>query len=302
MISKARGIGQAAWTLVRDAFRNWNEDKASRLAAALSYYTIFSIAPLLIIVIAMAGWIVDKEAATNRLFDQIRELVGEGGASVIKTMVRSAEKSGDTFFAAAIGLIALILGASGAFIQLQEALNTIWGVRPKPGHGIWVFIHKRLLSFSMILVIGFMLLVSLVLSALLAGMGHFLNRVMPFPGFWLQLFNFMVSFGVTALLFTLIFKVLPDVLVKWKDVWVGGVATALLFSLGRYGIGLYLGRSSVSSAYGAAGSFVILLIWIYYSSQILLFGAEFTKVYAHRRSGAVQPEPHAEVATESDSA
>jgi membrane protein len=298
MTPKTGARFRLAWTLFRDTFRNWNEDKASRLAAALSYYTIFSIAPLLILVIAIAGWVFDKEVVSNQLFDQIRELVGEAGASTVQTMVQSAEKSGDTFFAAAIGLSALLLGASGAFIQLQDALNTIWGVQPKHGHGVWVFIHKRLLSFSMVLVIGFILLVSLVLSTVLAAMSGFLNRLLPFSDVLLQMINFAISFGVTALLFTMIFKVLPDVLVKWKDVWIGGVATSLLFSLGRYGISLYLGRGSVSSAYGAAGSFVILLVWIYYSSQILLFGAEFTKVYANRQGAPIQPSPHAEAAPE----
>ncbi len=298
MTSKARNIIQVAWTLLRDTYNSWSADKASRLAAALSYYTIFSIAPLLILVIAIAGWVFNKEAASTRIFDQVHSLVGEDGASIIKTMVESAGKSESTFFATAIGIIALLIGASGAFIQLQDALNSIWGVQAKHGHGLLIFIQKRLLSFSMVLVIGFMLLVSLVLSAILAGMGQFLNRVLPFPEVLLQIFNFVISFGVTALLFTLIFKVLPDVLVKWKDVWVGGVVTALLFSLGRYLIGLYLGRGSVSSAYGAAGSFVIVLVWIYYSSQILLFGAEFTKVYANRGGESVQPSLHAEVAPE----
>jgi membrane protein len=298
MALRLRPIFHAIWTLLRDTVRSWKEDQASRLAAALSYYTIFSVAPLLILVIAIAGWAFNKEAASIRLFEQIQALVGTDGASVLKTMVQNAGQSGNTFLATTIGLVVLLIGASGAFIQLQSALNTIWGVQAKHGHGVLIFIRKRLLSFSMVLVIGFMLLVSLVLSAILAGMGQFLSRVLPFPGALLQLFNFVISFAVTALLFTLIFRVLPDVLVKWKDVWVGGVATALLFSMGRYWIGLYLGRGSVSSAYGAAGSFVILLLWIYYSSQILLFGAEFTKVYANRRGVSIKPSPHAEIAPE----
>jgi membrane protein len=286
------------WVLLRDTYRSWSGDQTSRLAAALSYYTIFSVAPLLILVIAMAGWVFNKEEVSTHLFDQIRSLVGEDGASIIKTMVQRAGQSGNTFFATVVGLVALFIGSTGAFFQLQGALNTIWGVQAKHGHGVILFVRKRMLSFSMVLVIGFMLLVSLVLSALLAGMGQFLSRVLPFPGALLQAFNFVISFAVTSLLFTLIFKVLPDVLIKWKDVWVGGVATALLFSMGRYLIGLYLGRGSVSSAYGAAGSFVILLLWIYYSSQILLFGAQFTKVYANRRGVAIKPSPHAEVAPE----
>jgi membrane protein len=193
-----------------------------------------------------------------------------------------------------IGLGALLLGASGAFGQLQDALNTIWEVQPKPGQGVWGFLRARFLSFSMVLVIGFMLLVTLVVSAALAGFGSFLDRAIHVPVVLLHGVNFLISFAVTSLLFTLIYKVLPDVTIRWKDVIVGGVATAVLFSLGRFLIGLYLGRSSVSSAYGAAGSLVVVLLWIYYSSQILLFGAEFTKVYADAFGGLIRPSPHAE--------
>jgi hypothetical protein len=181
---------------------------------------------------------------------------------------------------------------------LQDALNTIWQVQPKPGQGVMGFLRTRFLSFSMVLVIGFMLLVTLVISAALAAVSHYLEGLLPIPGAVLQLINFAISFGVTSLLFTLIYKVLPDVTVRWRDVWIGGMVTAFLFSIGRYLIGLYLGRGSVSSAYGAAGSLVIILLWIYYSAQILFFGAEFTKVFANRFGARIKPSPHAEPISE----
>ncbi|MDB5104365.1 MAG: YihY/virulence factor BrkB family protein [Fibrobacteres bacterium] len=285
---------KTGFALMKDSASAWSDDKASRLAAALSYYTIFSIAPLLVLAIAVAGMVFGQEAATNQLFFQIRGLVGDQGAEAIQTMVSSVHRSGGGVIATLVGLVTLLLGASGAFGQLQDALNTIWQVKPKPGQGIKGFLRTRILSFSMVLVIGFMLLVTLVLSAVLAGLGSYLERILPIPAAAIQALNFAISFGITALLFTLIYKVLPDVTCKWKDVWIGGVVTAFLFSLGRYLIGLYLGRGSVSSAYGAAGSLVIILLWIYYSSQILFFGAEFTKVYANTFGSHIKPSPHAE--------
>lgn len=283
-----------AFKLLKDSASAWNADKASRLAAALSYYTIFSIAPLVVLAVAVAGMAFGQEAASNRLFDEIRGLVGDKGAEAIQAMVAAVYKEGGGALATAIGVGTLLLGASGAFGQLQDALNTIWQVQPKPGQGVIGFLRHRLLSFSMVLVIGFMLLVTLVISAVLSGLSQWLDGILPFPPALLQALNFALSFGTTALLFTLIYKVLPDVTVRWRDVWIGGVVTALLFSLGRYGIGLYLGRASVSSAYGAAGSLVIILLWIYYSSQILFFGAEFTKVYADAYGSRILPSPHAE--------
>lgn len=285
---------KTAFALTKDSAKAWSEDKASRLAAALSYYTIFSIAPLLVLAIAVAGIVFGREAASNQLFGEIRGLVGDKGAQAIQTMVQSVNSKGGNIAATLVGLFTLLLGASGAFGQLQGALNTIWQVQPKPGLGVWGFLRARFLSFSMILVIGFMLLVTLAISAALAAMGHYLEGILPVPAAAMQILNFAVSFGVTALLFTLIYKVLPDVTMRWRDVWIGGMVTAFLFSVGRYLIGLYLGRSSVGSAYGAAGSLVIILLWIYYSAQILFFGAEFTKVFANRFGAHIQPSPFAE--------
>lgn len=288
---------KSGFDLLKESTTAWSEDKASRLAASLSYYTIFSIAPLLILSIGVAGLVFGQEAASNQIFHQIRGLVGDQGAEAIQTIVKNVNKSGGGLFGTLVGLGTLFLGASGAFGQLQDALNTIWQVQPKPGQGIKGFLRTRFLSFSMVLVIGFLLLVTLVLSAAMAGLGSYLEGILPIPAVALQALNFVISFVVTGLLFTLIYKVLPDVTVKWKDVWIGGFFTALLFSLGRFLIGLYLGRASVSSAYGAAGSLVIILLWIYYSSQILFFGAEFTKAFANRYGSHIQPSPHAEPVT-----
>ncbi len=285
---------KTVFALAKDSAKAWSDDKASRLAAALSYYTIFSIAPLLVLAIAVAGLVFGREAASNQLFGEIRGLVGDQGAQAIQTMVQNVNNKGGGIAATVVGLFTLLLGASGAFGQLQDALNTIWRVQPKPGQGVKGFLRTRLLSFSMVLVIGFMLLVTLVLSAGLSALGHYLEGLLPIPAAAMQALNFALSFGVTALLFTLIYKVLPDVTVRWRDVWIGGLATAFLFSIGRYLIGLYLGRGSVSSAYGAAGSLVVILLWIYYSAQILFFGAEFTKVFANRFGARIKPSPHAE--------
>lgn len=280
--------------LVKETFREWSEDKASRLAAALSYYTIFSVAPLLIIAIAVAGLVFGKEAATEQIVGEIQGLVGKQGAEAIQEVLKNASDTGAGVMATLIGVGTLLLGASGAFAQLQASLNTIWEVKPKKGRGIKGMLRDRFLSFSMVLVIGFLLLVSLILSAVLAGVGKYISGVLPMSSAVLQVVNFAISFGVTTFLFALIYKVLPDATVRWRDVWVGAAVTALLFSLGRFLIGLYLGRSSVSSAYGAAGSLVVLLLWVYYSSQILFLGAEFTQVWANKFGQGLKPKPNAE--------
>jgi membrane protein len=280
--------------LIRETFSEWSKDKASRLAAALSYYTIFSIAPLLVIAIAVAGLVFGREAATNQVVGEIRGLVGEDGAQVIQSILQNASKTASGILATVIGVATLLIGASGAFGQLQDSLNTIWEVKPKKGRGVKGVLRDRFLSFSMVLVIGFMLLVSLLLSALLSGVGKYLSDRLPLSSFFLQAMNFGISLAVTTLLFALIFKVLPDAYIRWRDVWVGSLVTALLFSLGRFLIGLYLGRSSVSSAYGAAGSLVVVLLWVYYSAQILFLGAEFTQVYANKFGKSIVPKPNAE--------
>jgi membrane protein len=275
------------WTLLKETFSEWREDKASRLAAALAYYTVFALAPLLIIVIAVAGLVFGQEAARGELIAQIQGLVGQEGAQLIETMVESASKPTSGIIATTIAIATILFGASGLFGQLQDALNTIWEVEPKPERGILGMIKDRFLSFTMVLGIGFLLLVSLIVSAVLSALNPYLKDLLPGSIYWIQILNFIISFGVITLLFAMIYKILPDVEIAWDDVWIGAVVTSLLFNLGKFLIGLYLGNSSAGSAYGAAGSLVILLLWVYYSAQILLFGAEFTQVYAKRRGSWV---------------
>lgn len=280
--------------LLKATFTKYNEDKVPILAAALAYYTVFSLAPLLLIVIAIAGSVFGEEAARGEIVGQIQGLVGREGAEAVQVMLQNTQKpdSGGTV-ATVLGVITLLFGASGVFGQLQDALNTIWDVEPKPGQGIRNFIQTRLLSFAMVVVIGFLLLVSLVISAVLAVVGNFFGAL--FPNFMIggQFLNFAISFGSITLLFASIYKFLPDVHVPWKNLWIGAGVTAFLFTIGKFVIGLYLGNSGVTSTYGAAGSLVVILIWVFYSAQILLLGAEFTQVYSKYRGSSIKPVKHA---------
>ncbi|MEO1620246.1 MAG: YihY/virulence factor BrkB family protein [Cyanobacteria bacterium J06632_3] len=279
---------------MKQTVSQWQRDKVSRLAAALAYYTTFSLAPVLIIVIAVASFLFERSTVQAQLVEQMQGLLGENAAGLIQEMLTSQSSTGDSFWATAMSVGLLILGASGLFIQLQDALNTVWNVVPKKDEGFWKLVRDRILSFGMVLAIGFLLLVSLLLSAGLAAVSTLFGDsvLLGWDAGW-QLLNVGLSFGITTLLFALIYKVLPDVKISWSDVWIGAAMTALLFTLGKTLIGLYLGNSSVASAYGAAGSFVVLLLWIYYSAQILLFGAEFTQVYANRFGSNIRPDEHA---------
>jgi membrane protein len=274
--------------LFKTTFDAWNKHKVPRLAAALAYYMAFSIAPVLVIVIAIVGLVYGPEAAQGQIVQQIQDEVGRDTAEIIQIMIESANNEAAGVLATIIGIITIILGAAGFFGQLQDALNTIWEVAPKPGRGIGDVIRGRLLSFTLVLGVGFLLLVSFVISALLASLHNFVTGLLPQVQFVAQLVNVALSFGVTLLLFAMIFKVLPDVHLAWKDVWLGAMLTALLFTGGKFLLSLYFGYTAVASSYGVAGSFVVLLLWIYYSAQILLFGAEFTQVYARRRHSRVE--------------
>ena len=267
------------------------------MGAALAFYTLFAIAPLFVIVLALAGFWFGEEAARRELFSQVSGLVGTEGGEAIQALVSAARKPTTGAWATVIAVVTLFVGATGVFVQLQDALNSIWGVRRKPGRGLRNFIKDRLLSFALILGIGFLLLVSLILSAGLSALGNFVTGLLPAQATLWQWINFGVSFGVITLLFAVIFKVLPDVKIAWRDVWIGALLTALLFNLGKYLLGLYLGRSSVTSAYGAAGSLVIVLLRVYYSAQILFFGAKFTQIYSNRYGSHLEPAPGAEAVT-----
>ncbi len=273
---------RSTFRLLKEAFQEWRQDKAPLLAAALAYYTVFSVTPLLVIAIAIAGAVFGQDAARGEILEQINGLVGEQGAQAIETALANADRPQLSGVASIISVVVLLVGASGVFAQLQEALNTVWNVKAKPNGGIWEFIRKRLLSFGMVLAIGFLLLVSLIVSAILSGISKLEINLLPgLTPLW-QLLNLAISFGFISLLFALIYKYLPDVKIRWKDVLVGAIITALLFTVGKFLIGLYLGRGSLGSAYGAAGSLIVFLAWVFYSAQILLFGAEFTQVYARK--------------------
>lgn len=273
-------------TLLSLTYQGWKEDKASRLAAALAYYTIFSLAPLLVIVIAVAGLIWQRDAVQSSVMNQIQGLAGAEGSEFVSGLLTSASNPAQGIVATIIGIITLLFGALGVFNELHNALNTIWEVKEEKVEGFWNSIKKvifsRFLSFTMILGIGFMLLVSLVISAGISATEELLASVLPFHELILQIINLVISIAVITLFFALIFKFLPDAEIAWRDVWVGAFFTAVLFSLGKTLIGLYLGSSAIASSYGAAGSLVLLLVWIYYSAQILFFGAEFTQVYANQ--------------------
>ncbi len=281
------------------AFKDFNEDKAPRLAAALAYFTIFSLAPLLIIAISIAGLFFGEEAARGALSGQLDSLLGQQGAEAIQEMLAaSSQQEAAGTLATVVGVVTLLFGAAGVFGQLQDALNTIWEVAPKPGRGVWGFVQDRFLSFAMVLGTGFLLLVSLLLSTVLSAAGRIVvGEAFDQTILW-QGVNLLVQAVVTFGLFTLIFKVLPDARIAWRDVLLGAGITTLLFVVGRFLIDLYLRTTGTGSAYGALGSLIVLLIWIFYSAQILLFGAEFTQVYAQRFGSRIKPSANAVPVTE----
>ena len=283
------------WQVLKTSAKDWSHDRAPRLGAALAYYTVFSLVPFLVVIIAVIGLVFGQQAAQSAILSQISELVGEQTAAAIKDMIQRADQPSTGFLATAIAVATLLIGASGVFGQLQDALNTVWGVEPKEGRGLWGFIKDRFLSFVAVLGTGFLLLVSLILSSVLGVIGKWFSEILPLPEAVLQLMNFVFSFLVITGLFALIFKLLPDAKVAWRDVWIGAALTSALFTIGKFALGLYLGKSNVASAYGAAGSLVLVLLWVYYSAQILLYGAEFTQVYANRVGERIVPTADAQV-------
>ncbi|MBD2108601.1 MULTISPECIES: YihY/virulence factor BrkB family protein [unclassified Nodosilinea] len=283
------------WRLLKEAFQEWNQDQASQLAAALAYYTLFSLAPLLILAIAIASLFFDNGAVRDQLMGQVESLMGGASADFVRTVLDNANRPGESsgWLASAISVVLLIVGATGVLSQLQLSLNTIWNLEARPGIGLIDQLRKRLLSLGMVIVIGFLLLVSLIASSAISGFSGYLNTLMPGLDSLVQLFNFLLAFGLTTLLFAMMFKYLPDAIIAWHDVWFGAAATAILFSVGKYLIGLYLGNSSFGSSYGAAGSVIILLVWVFYSAQILFYGAELTQVYSRRFGSQIRPNKYA---------
>jgi membrane protein len=278
----------------KETAKGWSNDNVTLHSSSLAYYTIFSIAPLLVIAMAVAGFFLGERASQGQIFGEVQGLIGAGGASAVQTMVQSAAsqpRSG--IWATILGTITLGLGASGVFQQLQQSLNQIWNVEAPTGEGIKGWLRRRIFSLAMVGVIAFLLLVSLIASAMISAAGKYLGTSAIWEGF-----NFVISIGVITLLFASVYKFLPDVKLRWSDLWAGSLLTAILFSIGKWIIGLYLGKSSVSSSYGAAGSIVVLLLWAYYSAMIFFFGAEFVKVVTLRRGYGAQAKPGAEIRNE----
>jgi membrane protein len=271
---------KAIFQLLRRTYSEYSKDKVPRMGAALAYYTIFSLAPLLVIAIAIAGFVFGAEAVQGQIMGQIQGLVGSESARAVQTMIQSAHKPAHGVIATIFGIAILLLGASGVFTEMQDALNTIWKVDTTSKTGVWNLIKGRFLSFGMVLGIGFLLLVSLLLSAALTAVATYASGFLPIPPAALHAVDFVFSLVFIAALMALIFQFLPDVKIAWSDVWVGAALTSLLFTAGKFLIGFYIAKSVTMSAYGAAGSVVIILAWIYYSAQILYFGAEFTRVFS----------------------
>jgi membrane protein len=294
---------KAGWELLKLTFAEWMDDNTFEWSAALAFYTMFSIAPVLLIAVGVASFFLAPETATTRIVDEMDKMVGAQGANAVRQVIESSRGFGKGLWAVSVGIITLIMGATAVFGELQSALNQIWDVKAKPDRGVIMsLIVDRLRSFSIAVCVGFLLLVSLVISALISALQDYMNNWLPgIPWLW-QTANILTSFFVVAVLFAAIYKLLPDVMIAWRDVWIGAVVTALLFTGGKYSIGIYLGQTATASVFGAAGSLVVLLFWVYYSALISFLGAEFTQVYTRRYGPGIRPKKHAaRVGRKSDS-
>jgi membrane protein len=280
--------------LFKVAASDWVDDGAMRLSSSLAYYAIFSLAPLLVILVSIAGLVFDEEAARGQLAHQIAALAGRGAGEAIQSAVNSsASQQTSGVLATVLGTALLLFGASTVFAELKDALNTIWGVVVKPGRPFLTLVRDRFFSFSIVLAVGFLLLVSLVISVILAALGHYMSGRFQLPPAVWRASESCISFAVITCLFAMIFKWIPNVRIGWRDVWLGAIATSLLFTIGKWVIGYYLSTTSLASSFGAAGSVVIVLVWVYYSACILFFGAEVTKAYARRFGSGIVPNSHA---------
>ena len=283
------------WKSLKKSFQGFSDDKVTKLSASLAYYTVFSLAPLLIVIIAICGFFFGQEAIQGTVQAQIQNFIGADAARQIQEMIKNASISDKGTTATIIGVITLLIGATTVFGEIQDSINSIWGLKPRPKVGIMKLIQNRLLSFGMIGSLGFLLLVSLAVTAVVEGIGDRLKAMIPGLGeVVFYLINTVLTMGITTVLFGVIFKVLPDAKIKWKDIWPGALATSFLFLLGRFAISFYISKSEVGSTYGAAGSLAVLLVWIYYSSIILYFGAEFTKAYALEKGAKIVPNAYAQ--------
>ncbi|HVJ86977.1 MAG TPA: YihY/virulence factor BrkB family protein [Caulifigura sp.] len=278
--------------------KDWSEDKVPRLGAAMAFYTALSMAPLLVIALRVAAYFFGDEAAAGEIERQAQAMIGKDGAEALQAMIENADEEKSGTIAAVLGIVTLLFGASGVFGQLQDSMNTIWEVQPKPGRGIWGFVRDRFLSFAMVMGCAFLLLVSLVVTTMLSAAMSFTQQFGDNFGWLATLLNEGVSLLVITGIFAVTFKMVPDVKIAWRDVWIGAVITALLFAIGKFGLSMYLSRSSMASSYGVAGSLIVLLVWVYYSAQIVFFGAEFTQVYANKYGSRIVPSENAIPVTE----
>jgi membrane protein len=279
---------------LKQVFTEFSEDNILKYSASLAYYTVFSLAPLLIVIISICGLLFGKEAIQGHIYSQIKGLVGGDAAAQVQETIKNIHLIGHNFFASVVSIVVLIIGATGIFGEVQDSLNKIWGLRVKTRKTWWKLILNRLLSFSLILSIGFVMIVSLLLNAIISAFGNFLGRYFSdFSVILVQITDSVLTFVIITFLFSLMFKMLPDAKIKWKDVLVGGLITSIFFTLGKLAIGYYLGSSNITTVYGAAGSIMIIMVWVYYTSIILYLGAEFTKVYAKMFGGKIFPNEYA---------
>lgn len=282
------------WTSLKESFNGFSDHKVTKLSASLAYYTTFSLGPLMIVIIFIAGKFLGEEAVQGGIYAQMKSFIGPNAAEQIQTIIKNAAINGKSGVAAVIGIITLLIGATTVFGEIQDSINSIWGVKAKPKAGIMKLVMNRLLSFGMIASLGFLLLVSLAITAIVETIGNRLKEIFPDVAVvLLYIINLVLTLGITTILFAIIFKVLPDIKIKWKDIWPGAIATAILFMIGKFLISIYISKSNVGSTYGAAGSLVILIVWIYYSSIILYFGAEFTRAYALQKGVNIVPTEYA---------
>ena len=285
------------WEILKNSFHGFSDDRILKLSAALAYYTVFSLGPLLIVIVFLCSLFFGREAIEGTIYGQIQGFVGHDAALQLQQIIKSATIGGKTKIAAIIGIITLVIGATSMFAEMQESINMIWGLKPKPKSAWWLLIKNRLLSFGVIGSLGFLLLVSLGISGLIEALSNRLrNHFTDVTIILFYIINLIINFGVISILFAVIFKVLPDAKIKWKDIMAGAIATAVLFMIGKFAISFYISKSNVGGTYGTAGSLVVLLVWIYYSSIILYYGAEFTKAYAIKYGSEITPNEYTVIA------
>ena len=289
-----KGFLRAAGKIFKNAFQGFSDDKVLKLSGSLAYTMVFAMGPLILIIITASSFFFGREAIEGKIYGQLEGFLGHDTALQLQDIIKHAAISGKSNLATVIGIVFLFIGATGIFSEIQDSINMIWGVKPKPKKGWLAFLKNRFLSFSVIIGLGFLLLVSLAVSAVVEAFGNHLRNLLPnISTIILYIVNLLISIGISGFIFAVIFKVLPDAQIKWKDVWVGALATTVLFLLGKFAISFYISKSNIGSTYGTAGSLVVLLLWIYYSSVILYFGAEFTMSYAMEYGDPIKPAPYA---------